>query len=102
MGAHDLDPAGRNTRGGNDDPAGDGEGAGDSAWPRHLTQVRSLPVSATSTKGCAGVPTRSRTKYCPVPVYAPDVSGIANADDASGDDAAASGPVSAARRPWLW
>jgi hypothetical protein len=99
MGAHDLESAGRNTRGGDDDPeAGAGDGEDESACsPRHLTQVRSLPVSATSTKGCAGVPTRSRTKYCPVPVYAPDVSGIANADDDSGEDAA----VSAARRPWL-
>lgn len=88
MGAHDLESAGRNTRG-----EADGDAAGEDA-PRHFTQVRSLPVSATSTKGCAGVPTRNRTKYCPVPVYAPDVSGIANAD-ASGPGAV---DVSAARR----
>src|SRR4051812_3229656 len=99
MGDHDLESAGRNTRG--DDPAGAGAGATDDEGdaPRHLTQVRSLPVSATSTKGCAGVPTRSRTKYCPVPEYAPDPSGIANADD-SGDVASGPGAVSAARRPW--
>lgn len=48
-----------------------------------MTQVRSLPVSAMRTNGCAGVPTRNRTKYCPVPVYAPDDSGIANADAAT-------------------
>ena len=53
-------------------------------------------MSATRTKGWAGVPTRSRTKYCPVPVYAPDVSGIANADD-SGEVVAS---ISVARRPW--
>jgi hypothetical protein len=48
-----------------------------------LTQVRSLPVSATSRNGCAGVPTRKRTKYWPVPVYAPEESGIAKADAVS-------------------
>jgi hypothetical protein len=98
MGDHDLESAGRNTRGGEDDPAGAVDDEGDA--PRHLTQVRSLPVSATSTKGCAGVPTRSRTKYCPVPVYAPDVSGIANADDSGDVEVEVS--VSAARRPWAW
>jgi hypothetical protein len=54
MGAHDLEVFGRNTRPGGEEPA-------------HLTQVRSLPVSATSVNSCAGVPTRSFTKYCPVP-----------------------------------
>jgi hypothetical protein len=41
------------------------------SWsPRHLTQVRSLPVSATSRNCCAGVPTWTRAKNCPVPLYA--------------------------------
>ena len=91
MGDHDLESLGRNTRGEEDGEGSDGDA------PRHLTQVRSLPVSATRRNGCAGVPTRNRTKYCPVPVYAPDVSGMANADASA---AAAPGEVvvSAARR----
>jgi len=64
MGAHDLDAEVRNTRAGG---GCCGPDAVDPA-PWHLTQVRSLPVSATSTNGCAGVPTRKRTKYWPVPV----------------------------------
>jgi hypothetical protein len=48
--------------------------------PWHLTQVRSLPVSATSVNSCAGVPTRNFTKYCPVPAYAPDDTGKEAAD----------------------
>jgi hypothetical protein len=47
--------------------------------PRHLTQVRSLPVSATSRNCCAGVPTWTRAKNCPVPLYAPDDSGMLTA-----------------------
>jgi len=72
MGAHDLESAGRNTR-----PRGVAPPA---PAPWHLTQVRSLPVSATSANSCAGVPTRSLTKYCPVPAYAPDDTGKETAD----------------------
>jgi len=37
---------------------------GDLAAPRHLIQVRSLPVSATSMNGCAGVRTRRPKGGC--------------------------------------
>lgn len=41
----------------------------------HLTQTRSLPVSATRRRLCGGVPRRRSTKYWPEPKDAPEMMG---------------------------
>lgn len=43
--------------------------------PEHLTQIRSLPVSATRRRRWGGEPRRREAKYWPEPVGAPEVRG---------------------------